>query len=206
MGLLDRLAKKHAAQTAPQPKPAPRRPAPMQPQAAQLSPEVEARLAQYEAEREAMSAAMEAEKARRERSERQAADLKAKADAAERSARAERIRSTAARLASKLNAHDPEEIADLLERQLALGPDGSVVSATDAAKSGEDVIKGYLETKPWHLRPQAASGSGAGPAAPKLPGAPAAPQYDTKTSEGLTAALRDSLLASAAAGQPAPKN
>lgn len=191
MGLLDRLAKKQAAQTTPQPKPSPRRPAPMQPQAAQLSPEVEARLAQLEAEREAMSAAMEAEKARRERSERQAADLKAKADAAERSARAERIRSTAARIAAALNVHDSEEVADILGSQLALGPDGSLVSATDAAKSGEDVIKGYVEKKPWHLRPQAASGSGAAPKSAVLPGAPAAQKHDPRTNEGLNAMMRE---------------
>jgi hypothetical protein len=192
------MAKRLAPAPAPAPVRAPVRRAPVQSAAQPAAPsaaieEYEARLAVLEAEREQMRLQTEAERARASRLEKQNRDFSAKQAEAERAARAERIRYTAMRIATKFSAIDPEDVADLIERKLALDATGNVVDAADAARSGEDVIKAFIEAKPHLARPQTASGSGAAPPAPRMPGAPVQAKHDMRTAEGQQASLREAV-------------
>jgi hypothetical protein len=109
---------------------------------------------------------------------------------------AERVRAAIVRAANAKHALDPDEIADLLHRKVALR-DGKIVSADDPEKDVDAVVGGYLESKPHHVRAQVAQGSGAPTIAGRAPTPPAPANHDRTNRDGATAAFREALLKTA---------
>lgn len=117
---------------------------------------------------------------------------RAAAAAAERDA--ERVRTTLVRAAANANAHEPEDVADLLARRVVLR-DGRIVATDDPEKDAAVVVAEFLAAKPAYVRAQVAPGSGAPPRAAAAPAPPAPAAHDTRTREGATAAMHDALRA-----------
>lgn len=174
MSLAKKLASRYAA---PAQKPA----APTAPQKPATPPagEIPEAVAQYIAEMEAHNAELQAQvQKERERGlgrDREVEKLRNALDAEKGQTRAERIRSYAMNAAAKHDAHDPEELADLVRSRLTVTEKGDVVDATDPTKAGEETVKAYLDSKPHHRKSKAVQGSGA----PSTPGTGAPPAKAT---------------------------
>lgn len=138
-----------------------------------------------------------------------AAKAQREAEAAAEERRLARIRDGIVRAAKAAGAIDEEDVADLVmtRAKFALGDDGRVTLADKPDVDAAAHVASFLESRHHLARARTAAGSGASTAPQAPAAAPPPPQYDPKTSQGLTQHLRDRLLSRATpqpTGAPAP--
>lgn len=168
-----------------------RQPAPKPVEAPPSDEAAMARFAEQEERYKRKIAELESRSVKAERAFAQAEEA-ARKTAEERDAAS--VRAAVVRAANARFAVDPDDVADLLARRVALR-DGRIVAVDDPEKDVDAIVTAFLETKPHYVRSQASPGTGAPPVAGRPPPPPAPANHDLKTREGATAAMHEGLLA-----------